>query len=130
MRLPDLRRILLSLIGPQPDHAGLASLSDGDWQQIDAMAAQHRIQPHLHARLERGELEAGIAGPVRERWREAHKASAFRALRLRRDALELDRTLRGADIEPVFLKGFLAWHGYPSAAERPMRDIDVLLPRK
>jgi hypothetical protein len=40
------------------------------------------------------------------------------------------RVLRAIGITPVFLKGaYLAFNAYPHAALRPLRDLDVLVPR-
>lgn len=128
MRLTDLRRFLLSLIGPVA--VTDAKLSEYDWQAVNAIAAQHRLQPYLHGQIERGTLAIEIPGAIREEWRQAHRRTALRALAMRKDLLETCAHLARADISPVALKGaWCAWHAYPVAAERPMRDIDLLLPQ-
>ena len=122
-----LRFALISLLGP--DERGWPnSLSDADWKQIDRMAAAHRLQPHLHGRLQRGELRGAVPGEIRERWREAHRTSAITALAQQRALLSACYTLQVAGFAPIALKGaWLAWHAHPAAAERPMRDIDLLV---
>lgn len=124
-----MRRLLLGLIGPSPEGAALEGLSDRDWQLVDRMAAQHRLQPLLHARIERGNLSLAPPAPVREGWRTAYRESALRALALRKEALDIHARLAAAGIAAVALKGaYAAWHLYPAPAERPMRDLDFLLP--
>ncbi|ABC64527.1 nucleotidyltransferase domain-containing protein [Erythrobacter litoralis] len=128
LRLPELRRFLLGLIGPRAD-AGLAErLTEADWQRIDIIAAQHRLSPHLHGRLERGELDCAVPPDTRAGWQKAHRANALAVLSQRRALLEVDALLRKRGITPVALKGaWCAWHAYPAASERPMRDIDLLV---
>ncbi|NVD44610.1 nucleotidyltransferase domain-containing protein [Qipengyuania atrilutea] len=122
-----LRFALLSLLGPGADGAR-PDLSDEDWQRIDAMAAAHRLRPHLHGRLQRGELGVAVPSALRERWKEAHRSQAITALAQQQALLSACETLQAAGFAPIALKGaWLAWHAYPAAAERPMRDIDVLV---
>ena len=130
MRLSDHRRYLLGLIGPKADAQLAEQLDDGDWQTVNAMAAQHRIQPWLHAQIERGLLDIAAPGAIREDWRQAHRRTALRALAMRRDLLEANTLLTANGITSVALKGaWCAWHAYAAAAERPMRDIDLLVPQ-
>ena len=115
---------LLSLMGPAP-----RAVADGDWPAITAMAAEHRLVPHLHARLGRGELDIVLPDALREEWAVAARASAMEALAHRAELKRLIPLLEGAGFAPVALKGaWLAWHAYPQAGERPVRDIDLLLP--
>lgn len=119
---PALRRLLLDLIGTaaEPDLAGLAP---ADWLRLDALAAEHRLQPLLHAHA-----PDGVPAEIRESWRAAHRAAAMIALAQRADLTETVALLRGKGIEPLALKGaWLAHHAYPELALRPCRDIDLLV---
>lgn len=89
MNAARLRRLLLALIGPTFEGAALERLSEADWQRLDRMAAQHRLQPLLHARIERGRLSVAPPSIVREGWRTAHRENALRALALRKEALDI-----------------------------------------
>ena len=131
MRLPELRRVLLSLIGPRPDTQSAALLGEREWRLVSDMAAQHRLQPYLHARLEREELTIALPATIRDAWRAAHRASGIDALVKRKVLLETDRLLTAHGIRAVALKGaWVAWHGYRAPAERPMRDIDLLVAKE
>ena len=92
------------------------------------MAAQHRLEPHLHARLERGELHVAPPPAIAACWREAFRRQAVLALAQRQALLEAIAALQRAGIASVALKGaWLAPCAYPHPAERPMRDCDLLV---
>ena len=123
--LKRLRFALLSLMG-NAKQSGV--LTESDWRTIDRLAAAHRLQPHLHGRKMRGELSATIPDEILAGWRAAYRRQAIIALAQKRGLLDADRVLRGSGLSPILLKGaFLAWHAYPNAAERPKRDIDLLV---
>ncbi|MDP3906636.1 nucleotidyltransferase family protein [Novosphingobium sp.] len=120
----ELRPLLLDLIGtgPQPD---LAQLSPDDWQVLDAMAGQHRLQPLLHVQHRANPaIDPEIAG----RWAAAFRFQSILALRQKADLAATVALLREGGFPPTALKGaWLAWHVYPQAAMRPLRDVDLLL---
>ncbi|TMM48340.1 nucleotidyltransferase domain-containing protein [Qipengyuania marisflavi] len=119
---------LLALLGPRAAKA--AELSAADWEQLDALASDHRLQPHLHARTTRGEIGTEVPAVIAARWRDAHRSNAIAMLAQRRDLLLAGQVLGAAGIGAVALKGSaLAWRGYPAPAERMMRDIDILVPQ-
>lgn len=117
---------VLGLLGEaRPDEADLAALPSGRWNALNALARAHRLQPLLHARWQRC---AALPEEIRRDWSDAYRASAIAALVQRRDQLALTAALADARIEAVALKGsWLAWHAYRAPAERPMRDIDLLV---
>lgn len=124
---PALRRLLLQLAGTAcpPSSSALTRLDEADWIALDAMAAQHRLQPLLHA----GHRDnADVPDVIRATWRAAHREAALDAVSARADLLETVALLRGHGIEPLALKGaWLSWHAYPAAGLRPMRDVDLLV---
>ncbi len=92
------------------------------------IASQHRVQPLLHARIERGEIDVTVPDAVREKLQTAHRDSALSALSHRTELFWTVDLLRSAGFETIALKGaWLSWYAYPAAAERPVRDIDLLL---
>ena len=103
----------------------LAELTPAALAALDALAAEHRLQPAFH-RLHGS--DARIPAALRESWRSAARAGAIGALFQRRELLAAVALLRQHGIEPLILKGgWLAWHVYPEAAMRPLRDFDLLL---
>lgn len=128
MRPDQRRRILLGLIGPDPSTVTARLPGDSDWPHIAAMAAQHRLEPWLHARLADTAAPLAIPAYVRQRWRASYRASAMRALALRKSLLDTVALLAAEGIAAAALKGaWAAWHAYGAPAQRPMRDIDLLL---
>lgn len=124
---PALRRLLLQLAGtacpPSPD--ALAALDEADWQALDLLAAEHRMQPLLHAAHRDN---PHVPEPMRAIWRTAHREAALDAVSARADLLETVALLRANGIEPLAMKGaWLSWHAYPAPALRPMRDVDLLV---
>ena len=117
------RDALLALLSPSGQPA--PELGPAAWEQLDAMAVQHRLQPLLHHLTREC---ASIPAEMRLRWKGAYRAAAASALIVR---AELDHTcglLEAAGFRPIALKGaWLAWHAYPHPALRPMRDLDLLL---
>lgn len=86
------------------------------------------MRPHLHARLGRGEIAPDTPHEIIDTWQEAHRRAGIDALVQRRDLIEMATLLESAEIRSLALKGsWLAWHAYPAAAERVLRDIDLLV---
>ncbi|NCU11967.1 MAG: nucleotidyltransferase family protein, partial [Sphingomonadaceae bacterium] len=69
MDLPELRRVLLGLIGTAPA-AHPAALTESDWTELDRIAAQHRLQPLLHS-LHR--TSPAVPAPIAANWQMAHR---------------------------------------------------------
>jgi hypothetical protein len=124
MDISSLRRVLLELVGTArfPDTSGLNA---SDWTRLDYMAAQHRLQPLLHDQ-HRGNNAIPLA--IASNWRAAHRTAAMTALAQTADLHATVRLLEVAGYAPIALKGsWLARCAYPEAAQRPARDIDLLL---
>jgi len=122
---PALRRILLGLFCTDDENAQLRSLTGDDWAILDGMAAQHRLQPLLH---HRHNVRATIPQAIRDGWRAAYRQAAMDTLPLQIELAETIALLEAAGFAPIALKGaWLAWHAYPQAALRPMRDLDLLV---
>lgn len=116
----------LALLGPpglQP-----RSLSDRQWAALATIARDHRLAPHLHGRIVRGEIAPAVPSALEQEWQAAHRAAGLDALVQRREALMLGQLLAEAGIGAAALKGaWLAWNAYPAPAERPLRDLDLLV---
>lgn len=121
----DRRKVLLGLLAENQPPA-LPALSSADWEDIDRLAALHRLQPLLH---HRHADHRDIPEPIRAGWAEAHRIGAFAALLASGELAATIALLEDAGHAPIALKGaWLAWHAYPHPALRPMRDIDLWLP--
>ncbi|GAA4642566.1 hypothetical protein GCM10023115_06410 [Pontixanthobacter gangjinensis] len=119
---------MLRLLGQRQLQKDLNVLSAVQWRNILQIADQHRTLALIHGRLERGEIEIETPTDIREELRKAHRESALTALAHRAELFSTVELLRSAGLETVALKGAsLAWYSYPAAAERPLRDIDLLL---
>lgn len=114
-------RTILTLLG------GAGSIPAGtDWAAVDRLAGMHRLQPLLHARHRDN---PAIPAAIRTGWAAAYRAGAMTTLTIKADLADCLALLRAAGIEPLAMKGaWLAWHAYPHPAERPLRDLDLLLP--
>ncbi|MXO96772.1 hypothetical protein GRI34_10135 [Erythrobacter aquimaris] len=123
-----MRRALLALTGHRSGEIG--ALSERQWHSLDRLASGHRLQPHLHGKLVRKEIEAEVPAAVAQGWQEAHRFNALDQLVQRRALAQVAETLGERGIAAVALKGAaLAWSVWPSPAERVMRDIDLLVPQ-
>ena len=124
-----MRRALLALTGCRSDEIG--SLDAEEWHALDALAAGHRLRPHLYGRLVRGEIRVDVPRGIAAGWRDAHRANALLNLAYRHALRHATRALEAQGIAAVALKGSaLAWTVWPAPAERSMRDIDILVPEQ
>ena len=120
----ELRQILLCLVGTvrSPE---LTRLTEPDRTALDAVAAQHRLQPLLHSQHREN---SAIPQRIRESWAHSFRFQALQALRQQADLAATTRLLEQHGFLPLALKGaWLSRFAYPQAAMRPLRDIDLLL---
>jgi hypothetical protein len=101
-------------------------LTADDWAAMTKVIRQHRLGPILDHRCRSRGGDWPIPEHIRTEWADGFRACALRSLRIQLTLAEIAGCLKKAGIEFVVLKGgWLAWHAYPHAALRPMRDIDV-----
>lgn len=129
-RLADLRIRLLAWLAGRPASAGAEpSLSEADSAVLAHWIAGHRLAPRLHALAQSGVLPAGIPAAQRAAWKESYRRQAMLALAQGAALNRIADVLGAASIPVVPLKGaWLAQHAYPAPAERPLRDLDILVP--
>ena len=129
---PQPQTLLLDLIAPRPrvtDDA-VAALAPADWALLLRIARQHRLEPLLHWQLTRTRPGLSVPDDVREALATRFVQSTRRALELRRELILVHRHLAQRGIPYQALKGaFLAFHVYPQPGLRPLRDLDILVPR-
>ena len=126
--IPRLRRLLLALLRPDPADPGLEGLNHEEWQMLDAMAAEHRLQPLLFAEWSGPARNGVVPDAILIGWSQAYRAAAIAALAQKGALIGAVRMLEKSGLRPIALKGaWLAWHAHPAPALRPMRDIDLLV---
>jgi hypothetical protein len=109
-----------------------ASLRPEQWESVERAALEHGLAPLLHRHLE-ARRGGGTAPPaaVACRLRDVHVHSVLRSTAVRAALAELLRTLRGAGVDVIVLKGAcLAGDVYGETALRPMADVDLLVRRE
>ena len=116
---------LASILGPGPTDAGAIPVDAATWEALCAAADVHTVAPLLRDRL----AEQGIEPPrdVAAKLDRAYHASAARNLGLLAQLRQILQALAGRGLEVLVLKGLhLAGAVYPSLAQRPMFDLDLL----
>jgi hypothetical protein len=126
-----LRLLLLDLLSDrrEVDAQGVAALDIAAWRALLDMVRQHRLGALLHWQLEQRHTALAVPEMVRDEVKQAWRNSTRRMLGMQYELTTLSKLLGTAGIRSVALKGpFLAYHAYPDAALRPMRDLDMLVP--
>lgn len=126
----DADLVLDWLLKPQNvDADRLAVLTDDGWSHLLDRTRQHRVWPmlawnaqHLPTDSLTDRLLSDLAG--------ARQKSAVRQLAVARECVLIHDLLNREHVPHMFLKGaYLAQACYPEPGLRPMRDIDILVPR-
>ena len=132
-RLGSARALFLRLACAEP--APLHALVAGgvDWADLRALARREGVTAAVWPRLRRllGEVAgASLPEEVEEAFRREAMVAEFHARRLEGRLSEVLALLGRRGIEPVLLKGAgLAYAVFGGMARRPMRDLDLLVPR-
>ena len=120
-----LGRVLLDLVGTEtnPD---LEPLTEHDWTALNRIAGLHRLEVLLHAMHQQS---PAIPAEIAAQWFIAHRRGAMEVMVWQSELAETFAKLEAAGYAPVALKGaWLAAYAYPEPVQRPLRDIDLLLP--
>lgn len=130
--LSPAQSLLLDLLSPArtvaPDRIG--ALVEDDWKQVLRMARDHRLEPLLHHEIALRGLASCLPQDVSERLQKRRHHLALQALNNRRALLSLAGHFQQLGVPFLALKGaWLAWKLYPHPDLRPMRDVDILVPR-
>ena len=123
-------RLLLALLGPCVSEYTAPTGADGAWHHAARIAREHRLGPHLYGQLRRAGGLPDVPETIADEWADAYRSNAFLILAQRHAMGAALTMLASAGIEAVALKGAaLAWTVWPAPAERPMRDLDLLVPQ-
>ena len=127
----DLQLLLLDLIAPARtvNQSQLDAVTSTEWQVLLEMAHEHRLEPLLHWQLARAHSGLSVPVEIKVILAQSHRQASMRSLTFQRELLLVQRLLDQAGIPSLALKGaYLAFHAYPQAGLRPMRDLDILVP--
>lgn len=122
-------RLLLASMPPEPDRDRLTTLleEDPDWDRMLALLLRERAALPFWRRVR--PLEGRLEPPVGERLEQLASVTEFRMRRLRTRLAETLEMLDEAGVPAVVLKGGALAHTlYPDWRERPMSDLDLLVP--
>ena len=125
----EAQLLLLTAGGPSND-APLRRLlaSELDWRALGTLARAEQATLIVWRRLQRLEADR-LPLEVATAWRKLAMVSEFDSLRLEQRLHEAVEALATRGIEVMLLKGSaLAYTTYSSFADRPMRDVDLLVP--
>ena len=101
-----------------------------DWPSVAELARRHSLEPLLYHRLEREQKLSRVPAPEREQLRKAYYLNADRNIRRYHQLQPVLAALRDRGIPVILLKGAcLAEIVYRNIALRPMRDVDLLVPK-
>ena len=126
---PEAKLLLLAAGGPEGDGEVRALLDGGlDWDRVVALTVRERAHAALWRRVSAAGADA-VPPEVREGLRRLGMVAAFRQGRLEGCLAGALDVLAEADVPVLLLKGAaLAAGVYGSFAERPMADLDLLVP--
>jgi len=129
MSSPSVRALWPSLLIPSlfHDYVGqLGTLAPAEWQWLVTQAKQHEVAPLLYNNLHAYRpAHTEVASAIND-LRAAYKTSVLLALQREGEMRRIFDRLAQQSIRPVVFKGAaLANTVYPTAACRPMGDIDL-----
>ena len=127
--LPRAAALYFRLAGAPPDDAALRALLAGftEWTALRALARRDGVSAAVRRRLRAA--GATIPGAAADALAREGDVLDFHRLQLERRLGEVLERLAGAGLRPVLLKGAGLGHTvYRRPLDRPMRDLDLLLP--
>ena len=117
----------------QVSAATVAAITTERWQVLLDMAAMHRVEPLLYWRLIKERQLSLCPKQVAERLTGELPASDFsHALQIQAELVALAKILQTGKGRLYRFEGTLtlAFAMYPNSALRPMRDLDILVPKE
>jgi len=128
--LIDLLLDCLHLDPGRVDAPRLAALTEADWGNLAALAAEQRVRPLLYQWLKSCGLDAVVPDAIRQTLRGFYLYNASHNLRLCNELKHIVEALRVDDVPIIVLKGLhLATEVYDNIALREMGDLDLLVPK-
>lgn len=128
-----VREIILNILHLSPllqDSSLLLCMKESDWNYLIRVARMHRLGPILYDGIVRKNLVEFTPPRVLMTLQQAARKHTVRNLAICRELVTVTRLLAGAEIPSIALKGaFLANFTYQTLGLRPMRDLDLLIPK-
>ncbi len=127
-----LKRLLLDLLSPRKEHPYdvLTRLTTEEQNALLLSVCSHRLGPILRHMLRKYHPGVAVPQSIAEAIDQSYRASALRSLLAQQHLIAIAQLLRDQGIAYIALKGaYLAFHAYPQSALRPLRDLDILVPR-
>jgi len=131
--MTEVQSILLSLLSTKKlqDQNLLFNLSEDSLNSLKHYSKMHRLGPHLGYMLKTYHSDLVAPQALKEFVQVTTQATAIRSLIAQRSLILISRILSKNKIPSIALKGaYLAFHAYPDPALRPLRDIDILVPKQ
>ena len=128
----QLQSFLLAMLSPNSmlGSSEFSSLSGQDWEAVMHWVRDKRLGALLDWTLRKKKHDGDIPPSIGEQLQTRRKQSVLRNLMIIGDLQKVARLLDEANIPYQALKGaYLSTHCYPEAGLRPMRDIDILVPK-
>lgn len=126
--------LILGLLHHSPAYPAalqISHLPERDWDHLIRVARMHRLGPVLHDGITRKGLKQYFPARVLKALHGAHRIHTLRNLNLYQELVAISRLFEAGQIPSIALKGaFLANFAYPEMGLRPMRDLDLLVPRE
>ncbi len=124
--MADLLAVLHAELTAQPLATHVAN-----WPAVFDLAVRHGVATYLYPLARRLPVTVGPPPDLTGAWRQQALQAVARHARIAQQAGELLGTLSGAGLRCVPIKGlWLAERIYAEGHQRPMCDIDLLLPRE
>ncbi len=126
----EIELLLLCLREEEPGikKERLRGVADNQWEVVCQAACDFGLAPLLYSTLRPLIKDIGLPAGAERRLREIYLNSAARNMRLYSELSKVLRSLKGADIPVIPLKGaYLAEVIYGDTALRPMNDIDLMV---
>lgn len=130
--IDQVKCLLLNLLAPSR-HVSAEALTclEPEAQTAFLNSVQdHRLGPLLRYMLSQYHQDVIVPDHMKLAIDTSFKTAAFRSLHVQQSLIKIHRLLSRHQTPYIALKGaYLAFHAYPQPALRPMRDLDILVPK-
>lgn len=119
----------LAVLRAAANGSRLPDLSPEVWAQVEADLASHDVAPFLYSRVRSTAQWAVLPTAVQNAWRQAFQTHSVRSVLMENELGQIVAALHAAGVTVMLLKGAaLGRLVYGSPAERPVNDLDLLVP--